>query len=111
MTYVVTEDCIRCKFQDCVEVCPVDAFYEGENMLVISPEHCIDCGACESECPAEAILPEQMAPQWLDLNDAYSKIWPLIKVKGDAPLDADEWIGIENKLEEHFSEEPASSVV
>lgn len=107
MSYVVTEDCIRCKFQDCVEVCPVDAFYEGENMLVISPEHCIDCGACESECPAEAILPEQMAPQWLELNETYSAKWPLIKEKGEAPEDADDFIGVENKLADYFSEAPA----
>ena len=55
MTYVVTEDCIKCKHMDCVEVCPVDCFYEGENMLVINPSECIDCGVCEPECPAEAI--------------------------------------------------------
>src|SRR3546814_9522419 len=55
MTYVVTDACIRCKYMDCVEVCPVDCFYEGENMLVINPSECIDCGVCEPECPAEAI--------------------------------------------------------
>ena len=55
MTYVVTEACIKCKFMDCVEVCPVDCFYEGENMLVIHPDECIDCGVCEPECPPEAI--------------------------------------------------------
>jgi ferredoxin len=107
MSYVVTEDCIRCKFQDCVEVCPVDAFYEGENMLVISPDHCIDCSACESECPAEAILPEQMAPEWLELNQIYSAKWPLIKEKGAVPEDADDFVGVENKLKGYFSEEPA----
>ena len=58
MTYVVTENCIRCKYMDCVEVCPVDCFYVGENMLVIHPDECIDCGVCEPECPAEAILPD-----------------------------------------------------
>ena len=58
MTYVVTEACIRCKYMDCVEVCPVDCFYEGENMLVIHPDECIDCGVCEPECPVEAILPD-----------------------------------------------------
>ena len=58
MTYIVTENCIRCKFMDCVEVCPVDCFYEGENMLVIHPDECIDCGVCEPECPAEAIVPD-----------------------------------------------------
>ena len=58
MTYVVIEACIKCKYMDCVEVCPVDCFYEGENMLVINPNECIDCGVCEPECPAEAILPD-----------------------------------------------------
>jgi ferredoxin len=58
MTYVVTDACIKCKYMDCVEVCPVDCFYEGENMLVINPSECIDCGVCEPECPAEAILPD-----------------------------------------------------
>ena len=61
MTYVVTEACIRCKYMDCVEVCPVDCFYEGDNMLVINPSECIDCGVCEPECPAEAILPDTEA--------------------------------------------------
>ena len=62
MTYIVTESCIRCKFMDCVEVCPVDCFYEGENMLVIHPDECIDCGACEPECPVTAIFPEEDVP-------------------------------------------------
>ena len=70
MTYVVTEDCIKCKFTDCVEVCPVDCFYEGENMLVINPDECIDCGVCEPECPAEAILPDSDsgAEKWIDFD-------------------------------------------
>ena len=63
MTYVVNENCIKCKFTDCVEVCPVDCFYEGENMLVINPEECIDCGACEPECPVEAIFEESEVPE------------------------------------------------
>ena len=62
MTYVVTETCIKCKYTDCVEVCPVDCFYEGENMLVIHPDECIDCGACEPECPVTAIFPEEDTP-------------------------------------------------
>ena len=71
MTYVVTEDCIKCKFMDCVDVCPVDCFYEGENMLVIHPEECIDCGVCEPECPVEAIFEEDEVPdEW----HKYSKI-------------------------------------
>jgi NAD-dependent dihydropyrimidine dehydrogenase PreA subunit len=70
MTYVVTDACIKCKYMDCVEVCPVDCFYEGENMLVINPSECIDCGVCEPECPAEAILPdtENGLEKWLELN-------------------------------------------
>ena len=73
MTYVVTDACIRCKYMDCVEVCPVDCFYEGENMLVINPSECIDCGVCEPECPAEAILPdtESDVEQWLEFNTKY----------------------------------------
>ena len=70
MTYVVTENCIKCKYMDCVEVCPVDCFYVGENMLVIHPDECIDCGVCEPECPAEAILPDSddRATDWAELN-------------------------------------------
>ena len=108
MTYVVTEACIKCKYQDCVEVCPVDCFYEGENMLVIHPDECIDCGVCEPECPAEAILPdtEGEAEKWLELNREYSEKWPNITVKGDAPEDADAWANVDNKFKEHFSEAP-----
>src|SRR5580700_12060936 len=70
MTYVVVENCIKCKYMDCVEVCPVDCFYEGNNMLVIHPDECIDCGVCEPECPAEAILPdtEPGLEKWLEVN-------------------------------------------
>ena len=83
MTYVVTEACIKCKYMDCVEVCPVDCFYEGENMLVINPRECIDCGVCEPECPAEAILPdtENGLEQWLELNNKFSADWPNISTK------------------------------
>ena len=78
MTYVVNESCIRCKTMDCVEVCPVDCFYEGENMLVIRPDECIDCGVCEPECPVDAIKPdtEPGLEKWLSLNAEYAKIWP-----------------------------------
>lgn len=74
MTYVVTENCIKCKYMDCVEVCPVDCFYEGENMLVIHPDECIDCGVCEPECPAEAIKPdtEPGLESWLQLNGKFA---------------------------------------
>ena len=107
MTYIVTEACIKCKYMDCVEVCPVDCFYEGENMLVISPNECIDCGVCEPECPAEAILPdtEDGLEAMLELNTKYSEIWPNITQKKEQPSDADAWQGVENKIE-HFSEKP-----
>ena len=93
MTYVVTEACIKCKYMDCVEVCPVDCFYEGENMLVIHPDECIDCGVCEPECPVDAIKPDTVPglEKWLALNAEYAKIWPNITVKRDAPPDAKEW--------------------
>lgn len=93
MTYVVTENCIRCKFMDCVEVCPVDCFYAGENFLVINPDECIDCGVCEPECPAEAIVPDSddRAAAWAELNASYAAKWPNITRKGTAPADAEEW--------------------
>src|SRR5437660_849276 len=87
MTYVVTDACIKCKYMDCVEVCPVDCFYEGEVMLVINPNECIDCGVCEPECPAEAILPdtESGLEKWLELNTNFSAQWPNITRKKDSP--------------------------
>ena len=93
MPYVVNELCIKCKYMDCVEVCPVDCFYEGANMLVIHPDECIDCGVCEPECPAEAILPDTApnAEAWLEMNRQYSAAWPNITRKGEAPADAEEW--------------------
>jgi ferredoxin len=107
MTYVVTDACIRCKYMDCVEVCPVDCFYEGENMLVINPSECIDCGVCEPG-PAEAILPdtESGLEQWLELNTKYSAEWPNLTTKRDTPADADEFKGVESKFEKYFSAEP-----
>ncbi len=108
MTFVVTEACIKCKYTDCVEVCPVDCFYEGENMLVIHPDECIDCGVCEPECPIEAILPDtdEKAEQWLELNRDYSEKWPNITEKRDAMPEAEAMKDVENKLNNHFSEEP-----
>jgi ferredoxin len=89
---------------DCVEVCPVDCFYEGENMLVIHPDECIDCGVCEPECPVEAIKPDTVGglEKWLSLNAEFSKIWPNITVKRDPPPDAEEWDGVPDK-EKFFS--------
>ena len=111
MTYVVIDSCIRCKYMDCVEVCPVDCFYEGENMLVIHPDECIDCGVCEPECPIEAILPDtdSEGEGWVEMNREYSEIWPVITRKKDPPADADDWKDVANKFEEHFSPEPAKS--
>ncbi len=107
MTFVVTDACIKCKYTDCVEVCPVDCFYEGENMLVISPDECIDCGVCEPECPAEAILPESdELLKWVELNREYSEKWPNITVKKDPLPEAEEFKGKPNKLEEYFSDKP-----
>ncbi|HET7334808.1 MAG TPA: ferredoxin FdxA [Rhizomicrobium sp.] len=108
MTYVVNDACIKCKYMDCVEVCPVDCFYEGENMLVIDPDVCIDCGVCEPECPAEAIKSdtEPGLEKWLALNAEFSKVWPNITQKGEPPADAKDWDGTPNKYPEHFSAKP-----
>jgi ferredoxin len=108
MTYVVTESCIRCKYMDCVEVCPVDCFYEGENMLVIHPDECIDCGVCEPECPVEAIVPdtEDGLDKWLELNREYSEKWPNITKKGEGPGDADTYAKEAGKFEKFFSPTP-----
>ena len=113
MTYLVNDNCIKCKHMDCVDVCPVDCFYEGENMLVINPEECIDCGVCEPECPAEAIIPDNIVDtvdmlKWDEINRKYSAIWPNItqKREEDGPPDAKEWEGVENKYEQYFSEKP-----
>ena len=97
MTYIVNESCIKCKYMDCVEVCPVDCFYEGENMLVIHPDECIDCGVCEPECPVDAIKPdtEPGLEKWLEVNTAYAKSWPNITQKKEAPTDAKEFEGME----------------
>jgi len=108
MTYVVTENCIKCKYLDCVEVCPVDCFYEGDNMLVIHPDECIDCGVCEPECPAEAIKPdtEPGLEQWLQINAEFSKTWPNITVKKEPPADGKEWDGVPDKYKKFFSPDP-----
>ena len=95
MTFVITESCIRCKYTDCVEVCPVDCFHEGPNALVIDPEECIDCALCEPECPVEAIVSEEELPEsqqeFLELNAKLSKLWPVITVKKDPLPEAEEW--------------------
>jgi len=110
MTYVVTDNCVRCKYTDCVEVCPVDCFYEGENFLVIHPDECIDCGVCEPECPAEAIKPdtEPGLDKWLKINADYASIWPNITVKRDPLPEAKEMDGEQGKFEKYFSANPGS---
>ena len=106
MTYIVNENCIKCKLTDCVEVCPVDCFYEGKNTLVIKPDECIDCGVCEPECPIDAIKPdtESGSEKWLELNNKYSEIWPNINKKKDPLEDHEKHRNEENKFEKYFKE-------
>ncbi|MBL4852387.1 MAG: ferredoxin family protein [Gammaproteobacteria bacterium] len=103
MTFVVMENCIKCKHTDCVEVCPVDCFHVGPNFLVIDPDECIDCTLCEPECPVDAIVSEDDLPDdqahFLELNADLAKVWPVITEMIDSPEDADEWDGKEGKLE------------
>lgn len=102
MTYVVSESCIKCKYTDCVEVCPVDCFHAGPNFLVIDPDECIDCTLCVAECPVEAIYAEDDLPEnqrhFIALNAELSKTWKVIVEKIDAPADADEWAKVKDKL-------------
>ena len=103
MTFVVGEDCIKCKHTDCVEVCPVDCFYEGPNFLVIHPDECIACTLCEPECPVDAIYSEDELPGdqegFLQLNAELAEIWPNITERKEPPADAEDWAGKPNKLE------------
>ena len=102
MTHVVTEACIKCKYTDCVDVCPVDCFREGPNFLVIDPDECIDCAVCIPECPANAILPEEDVPgnqqQFIQINADLAKNWPSITKRKDALPEADEWKDKTGKL-------------
>jgi len=102
MTYVVTENCIKCKYTDCVEVCPVDCFHEGPNFLVIDPDECIDCTLCVPECPVNAIYAEDdlsdEMKQFLQLNAELAKTWPVITEKKPAPEDAAQWENVPDKL-------------
>ncbi len=103
MAFVVTDNCIRCKYTDCVDVCPVDCFHEGPNFLVIDPDECIDCTLCEPECPAEAIVSEDdLQPDqehFLQLNEELSQQWPVITQRKDPPDDAEAWDGVVDKLQ------------
>lgn len=105
MAYVVTEPCINCKYTNCAAVCPVDAFREGPNFLAIDPLECIDCDACVSECPVEAIYPDDEVPEkwehYIELNERLAEQWEdrVINETQDALPDADEWAEKENKLD------------
>ncbi|MFT6958800.1 MAG: ferredoxin [Halieaceae bacterium] len=102
MTFIVGEQCIKCKHTDCVEVCPVDCFYEGPNFLVIHPDECIDCALCEPECPVDAIYSEDELPEdqlvFLELNAELAEVWPNITEMKDSPPDATEWEHKPDKL-------------
>ena len=104
MTYVVDEKCIKCKHMDCVEVCPVDCFYEGENMLVINPDECIDCGVCEPECPEDAIKPdsEPGMDKWVKFNGEWSKKWEQITKSKDPMQGYEKHQNEQDKLEKYF---------
>lgn len=104
MTFVVTENCIRCKHTDCVEVCPADAFREGPNFIVISPDDCIDCGLCVPACPVKAIYQEEEVPEdqreFIVLNRELAAAWEPIYDRKDAPADAPQWSNVKGKLEQ-----------
>ena len=106
MTYIVNDKCIGCKHTDCVEVCPVDCFYEGENMLVINPDECIDCGVCEPECPVDAIQPdtEDGTAKWVEFNKKWSEKWPVITEKKEPLPDAEKLKDEPDKLNKYFKD-------
>jgi len=103
MTFIVTEPCIRCKYTDCVSVCPVDCFHEGPNFLVINPEGCIDCAVCVPECPVEAIVADTDLPpgqeSFAEMNVAYSALWPVIAHAQHPMPDAEHWATVPDKRE------------
>ena len=101
MTYIVNDQCINCKYTDCVEVCPVDCFYEGENMLVIHPDECIDCGLCEPECPIEAIYADDELPsnqiEFIEINLKLSEVYENITESKEPLPQAEKFKDIKNK--------------
>ena len=104
MTYVVTESCIKCKYTECVDVCPVDCFREGPNFLVIDPDECIDCAVCVPECPVNAIYAEDDVPSdqqhFISLNTELARSWKSItKSKGSLP-EAEDWKDVKSKLDQ-----------
>tara|TARA_S200000501_G_C20801350_1_gene734201 strand:+ start:1090 stop:1413 length:324 start_codon:yes stop_codon:yes gene_type:complete len=103
MTYVVTDSCIRCKYTDCVDVCPVDCFREGPNFLIIDPEECIDCAVCVPECPVDAIYAEEDVPEdqlnFIELNEELSKKWPSITKSKESMSDAEKWKEVKDKIQ------------
>ncbi len=103
MTHVVTESCIKCKYTDCVDVCPVDCFKEGPNMLIIDPDECIDCAVCIPECPVNAIYADVDLPQdqmkFVEINAEMSKTCEVITDKKESPADADDWKDVKDKLQ------------
>lgn len=105
MTYLVTNNCIKCKYTDCVVVCPVDCFYEGPNFLAINPEECIDCSVCIPACPVDAIIadtdkvmPKHEIQKWVEINARLSKKWPNITQRKDPLVDAEDWEDNPDKL-------------
>lgn len=110
MAFVVTEACIKCKYGDCVEVCPVDCFREGPNFLVIDPDECIDCNLCIPECPVDAIYIDDEVPEdqqdFIEINARLAQEWPLITTNNPAPADADEWAKVKDKRKYLIEEWP-----
>jgi ferredoxin len=104
MTYLVNDNCIKCKHTDCVEVCPVDCFYEGENMLVINPDECIDCGVCVPECPEEAIISDNddslkdSSVDWFKYNEEKSQVWPNIVDSKDSYPEYEKYSGTGDRI-------------
>jgi ferredoxin len=112
MPFVVTEKCIRCKFTDCVDVCPVDAFRDGEQMLVIDPDACIDCAACEPACPTEAIeIASERIGTWVTLNRKMAAVWPSITTRREPLPDANAYTNEVNKFATYYNERPGSGDV